>query len=399
MIKKSYKYPYNSRIVDQTEIFLSDQICEQVVRISLVLIDDSTVPRLLKPSKCKRQFVKKLSSKVNRKSKRVIGILALISKLWFSNVQPSPAMGLTIPAAPVVRIQPGYRHSSEVKTAPTINPRLDKIVMMANNRMIPLIYINGHYSYINEQLLKKLRAGNLTSNLIVVVVGAVVYLMWSVSGVDAFQIIANWNAPQPSPGLGFGQPSTSTSTQLSVIPTEAQNFNKMLQDFNQRKTSYNFVMSDQEAKRQVNEMYPGVLEIAYTDNTHISDVKAANKIYHASQLGVYPEDYGMKNEDVKRINEIGIYNYAKEGRPLPPIELIKDYQMAMKDICTNGKLLEGTYSSKAEQKIHKAIYKYDMQTRKVVGFYRETGELITATKYKESTFQNFILTKNLGTLN
>jgi len=73
--------------------------------------------------------------------------------------------------------------------------------------------------------------------------------------------------------------------------------------------------------------------------------------------------------------------------------------MAMKDICTNGKLLEGTYSSKAEQKIHKAIYKYDMQTRKVVGFYRETGELITATKYKESTFQNFILTKNLGTLN
>ena len=27
------------------------------------------------------------------------------------------------------------------------------------------------------------------------------------------------------------------------------------------------------------------------------------------------------------------------------------------------------------------------------------GELITATKYKESTFQNFILTKNLGTLN
>ena len=107
----------------------------------------------------------------------------------------------------------------------------------------------------------------------------------------------------------------------------------------------------------------------------------------------------MKNKDVKRINEIGIYNYAKEGRPLPPIELIKEYQMAMKDICSNGKLLEGTYSSKAQQKIHKAIYKYDMQTRKVVGFYKETGELITATKYKKSDFQTFILTKNLGKLN
>ena len=261
-----------------------------------------------------------------------------------------------------------------------------------------LTYINGHYSYINEQLLKKLRAGDLSGNLTIVAIGVVIYVMCQLSGVDAFAIfdqIGKWNAPQPSPG--FGLAPTSTSTQLSVIPTKAQEFNDMSLKFNQPKTSYNFVMSDQEAKRQVNEMYPGVLEIS--PNTHISDVKAAGKIYHASQLGVYPEDYGMKNEDVKRINEIGIYNYAKEGRPLPPIELIKDYQMAMKDICTNGKLLEGTYSSKAEQKIHKTIYKYDMQTRKVVGFYRETGELITATKYKESTFQNFILTKNLGILN
>lgn len=303
-----------------------------------------------------------------------------------------------LPSAPEIH-RPAWQ--TVPQHAPIINPRLDKIVMMANNynnHMIPLIYINGHYSYINEQLLKKLRAGDLSTNLTIVAIGVVIYVMCQLSGVDAFAIfdqIGKWNAPQPSPG--FGLAPTSTSTQLSVIPTKAQEFNDMSLKFNQPKTSYNFVMSDQEAKRQVNEMYPGVLEIS--PNTHISDVKAAGKIYHASQLGVYPEDYGMKNEDVKRINEIGIYNYAKEGRPLPPIELIKDYQMAMKDICTNGKLLEGTYSSKAEQKIHKAIYKYDMQTRKVVGFYRETGELITATKYKESTFQNFILTKNLGTLN
>lgn len=39
-----------------------------------------------------------------------------------------------------------------------------------------------------------------------------------------------------------------------------------------------------------------------------------------------------------------------------------------------------------------------METRKVVGFYKETGELITSTKYKEATFQNFLITKNLGTL-
>ena len=222
--------------------------------------------------------------------------------------------------------------------------------------------------------------------------------MCRLSGVDAFTFFTHfgrWNAPLPSPGPA---PSLdSTSTQLAIIPTKAKEFNDFLLEFNKPKISCNFVMSDQEAQKLVNEMYPGVMEIS--PNTHVSDVKAAGKIYHASQLGVLPEDYGMKPEDVKRINEIGIYNYAKEGRPLPPIELIKDYQMAIKDICSNGKLLEGTYSSRAQQKIHKAIYKYDVETGKVVGFYKETGELITGTKYKESDFQTFILTKNLGKLN
>ena len=75
------------------------------------------------------------------------------------------------------------------------------------------------------------------------------------------------------------------------------------------------------------------------------------------------------------------------------------YKSAIKDICSNGKLLKGTYSSKAENKIHDAIYKYDLETRKVVGFYEETGELITATTYKKSMFEKFLITKNLGTLN
>ena len=55
--------------------------------------------------------------------------------------------------------------------------------------MIPLIYINGHYSYINEQLLKKLRAGDLSANLTLVGIGVVIYVMCQLSGVDAFAIV------------------------------------------------------------------------------------------------------------------------------------------------------------------------------------------------------------------
>lgn len=82
--------------------------------IKLVLIVDSTVPK----------FVKKLSSKVNRKSKRVIVVIILGSTLWFSNVQPAPAMGLSIPPPPVVRVEPNYKHTYEMKVAPTVSPKI-----------------------------------------------------------------------------------------------------------------------------------------------------------------------------------------------------------------------------------------------------------------------------------
>jgi len=91
-------------------------------------------------------------------------------------------------------------------------PTLDKILMLSTNRMIPLIYLNGHYCYINDHLLKKLRAGDF-----VVTIGVVVYLMCQLSGVDAFVILrelGKFNAPTVGPGFGlnptYAQPSSRT---------------------------------------------------------------------------------------------------------------------------------------------------------------------------------------------
>ena len=67
-----------------------------------------------------------------------------------------------MPPGPVVRVQPNYKDTYEMEVAPTVSPKLDKIVMMShnhNNYMIALIYINRHYSYINAHVLKKLRRG------------------------------------------------------------------------------------------------------------------------------------------------------------------------------------------------------------------------------------------------
>ena len=362
--------------------------------IKLVLIVDSTVPRLLKPSKCKRQFV----SKLNRKSKRVIVVIALGVALWFSNVQPAPAMGLSIPAAPVVIIQPSYRHSSEVKTAPIVRPRLDKIVMMANNHnnhMIPLIYINGHYSYINEQLLKKLRAGDLSANLTLVAIGVVIYVMCQLSGVDAFTIfnqIGKWNAPQPSPG--FGLAPTSTSTQISVIPTKAQEFNDMLLKFNQPQSQY--VMTKREALELIAKTYPGQMEV--TANERITDWQAAKHLYHAKGVGVNPEMYGITQEQLMEIGKPGgLTEYVRKGNKLPSIEHVKAYQGALKNICENSqKRTDSKYYYK--HGVTPATVYYDEDKRLMVSFNQTNGDFITGDRQRENVFNRFMADNTLGGL-
>jgi hypothetical protein len=334
-----------------------------------------------------------LNSKV--KSKRIIVVSTLVSTLWFSNVQPSPAMGLSIPVTPVVRIQ-SYRHSFEVKTAPTVSPRLDKIVMISTNKMIPLIYLNAQQVHVNEKILKRLRGGDLTSDLVIIAIVGVVYLILLSAGVDGFAIlkqIGSANAPTTSTSPGF-TPTTSSSTEIALVPTQAQQFNDMSLKFNEPKP--NFIMTKDEALKILSKTYLGQLEIR--DNERISDWQAAKKIYHVSDFGINPEDYGMTKDNILQLQRIGLTNYVREGRPLPPIKLVKAYQMAVKNMCDHSQHSDGKFSSRGEQKIHQVTYCYNEDTRQVAGFNKETGELITAGKYSPRAFNRFLDTMHLGRL-
>ena len=158
----------------------------------------------------------------------------------------------------MVRVQPSYKHTSEVKIVPIVYKRLDKIRLMPTKEMIPLIYLNAQHVYVNEKILKRLRAGDLSSNLILIAIGAVVYLM--LSGVDAFAILeqlGRMNAP--SANSGFGPTANPTSTEIALVPTQAQEFNDLSLKFNEPKP--NFLMTKDEALKLIKETYPGQLEI------------------------------------------------------------------------------------------------------------------------------------------
>lgn len=155
-------------------------------------------------------------------------------------------------------------------------------------------------------------------------------------------------------------------------------------------------MSNEEALKVIDKTYPGQLEISA--NERISDWQAAKKIYHASDFGINPEDYGMTKVNIMRLQRIGLTKYVREGHPLPPIELVKDYQMAVKNSCDHSKHSDGKYSSRGEQKIHNVTYCYNERTRQITVFKKETGDLITAGKSSPRSFDRFLDTMNLGRL-
>ena len=118
--------------------------------MTLVLISDSIILRFFTSSKSKLEavyvFVREFPMKTTHKSKRIIVVIALGITIGFSNIPSVEAMGLNLPPTSVVRVQPNYNHTYEMKVAPTVHPRLDKVVMIAQNNMIPLIYMNGRSS-------------------------------------------------------------------------------------------------------------------------------------------------------------------------------------------------------------------------------------------------------------
>ena len=318
-------------------------------------------------------------------------------------IEPANSIGFQNPSPLMERqIISSNEQSCKIKVgpSPTLNEfkGSDKIQMLPFSRpsfkyLAPYVFLNGSnrhgfYKFFHMKGGFQDKYGGL------LILTIMIFILTQDAGAfapafRAFQKLASFNAPTASwPGMG---------SQGRIYTTrEQEQFNVFLQKFNQPKKTCVFVMTSDEAEQKLNEAYPGKMEIG--PGQFVSDKKAAAKIYHASQLGLNPEDYNVTPENLKRLNEIGLNAYAREGRPLPSIEFVQDYQKAIKKICTNGQSMNGTYSSSGENKIHPARYFYNKDTREIVGFYQETGDLITVTKYRIKMFNNFLLTKNLGHL-
>ena len=86
-------------------------------------------------------FVRNLASNAKDKTRKVIVVIILGGALYFSNVQPSEAIGLTMPPAPVVRVQPSYQYDSNVQIAKVIPRKKDLIVYKSPKEILFLMYL------------------------------------------------------------------------------------------------------------------------------------------------------------------------------------------------------------------------------------------------------------------
>ena len=116
--------------------------------IKLILITESTV-----------LLVRNLSSNLNSKTKRVIVVITLVSVFWFSNLESAYAIGLSMPPPPVVKVQPNYKDTYEMKVAPTVSPKLDKITFIEYRELPVCIYM------MDERFLKTSEASKLINKI------------------------------------------------------------------------------------------------------------------------------------------------------------------------------------------------------------------------------------------
>ena len=151
-----------------------------------------------------RNKLRIIKDRLKNKKKTIALAAGIVFGSCFGMVKEGRSMG--IPQRPSIhRIaeQDSYTYGYIPRYIPIVPSRVEKIRFIATHEMVPLIYIDGYHGYINEQLLKKLRAGSLSGNLILLAIGGIVYILAQSVGVDAFGIldpIARWNAPSLAPG-------------------------------------------------------------------------------------------------------------------------------------------------------------------------------------------------------
>nr|YP_010283133.1 hypothetical protein MKU15_pgp058 [Nitzschia traheaformis]ULD15897.1 hypothetical protein [Nitzschia traheaformis] len=146
--------------------------------------------------------VKTLASNAKYKTKKIIVVIILGGALYFSNVQASEAIGLSMPAAPVVRVQPSYQYDSKIQIAKVIPRKKDLIIYKSPKKILFLMYLNDPRISSNQEVLKlvkELRGGSWGLLGTAAFLGLIILIFSMGEGFVPNNLNPGWGLERPNP--------------------------------------------------------------------------------------------------------------------------------------------------------------------------------------------------------
>ena len=140
--KEIYKYPYNASPEDDLKVFLSNIICEQVVKVTYR----------------NSQLFCTIKDKVTSKNKEIILSAAIIFGALFGMPTAAKPIGVPVllPSAPEIN-RPASRQFYQ--HAPAVSPKLDKITFIKYKDVPVFIYMMDEKFLKTSGLIRKIRVG------------------------------------------------------------------------------------------------------------------------------------------------------------------------------------------------------------------------------------------------
>lgn len=211
LTREVYKYPYYAKIEDETKIFLSDEICEKVIRI---IYRNGQIFCIIK-------------DRITHKKKEI----AFSAAFTLAGLFEMPKQARPIGVTPIVPSTHKIHRSAPqhfYQYAPTISERVYKVKFIPARETVPLMFLY-QTNHINEEFLKKLRNIRGGNNILVDIfwMSLLLYAItqYPEQAAGFIQQLGRFNAPglvDNQPGY-FNRPSCSST----VIQSQSDSDNSI----------------------------------------------------------------------------------------------------------------------------------------------------------------------------
>lgn len=318
--------------------------------------------------------VKTLASNAKDKTKKVIVVILLGGALYFSNVQPSEAIGLYMPLGPVVRVQPNYKDTYEMEVAPTVSPKLDKITFIKSRELPVCIYMMDERFLKRSEaskLINKIRGGSLieaAAALLVIVV------IWQIVGVGIEGFVL------PNPGWGVDRPNPfQPPTPGCPRPGSTLQINRPTAMPHQE-----FTNLTKEERRQLPHHHDKIIDVEGHPRLRVGFWQSRFKVADHGALHGLP--YSVKNNN-------GTKTEKSDDNALSMMQSIED--MPHRPNATWFDQDDVTYQGGTDRGFP-AVYIWDDDTKVVAVFNKQTGNFVTTCLLTEEQETELKTTHNFG---